>query len=375
MKDEIEKILQRDSWPSNPGLTIDKIRNKKLIIYGAGNGYITFSLFILKRFKLIPYAILDKKFTQAREHIKDILCCAPEHFHPSQEIKDEALVIVTIGNPSIRNEIFHMMHARGFSHVISAMDIYEYHLPNPNPNLSHGFSFFHEQKKSILAARDLFQDEKSLEIYQQFLLTHLCRQCLAMPQDKPEDQYFPKEIWDYSVYKRSIICGAYNGDTVLQILKRLKKIEAMACFEPDPVNFSELKHNVKPFENHFDELLMLPLGIYKNDVQLYFSSGCKFNSSISTDGDLMIQCVSLDSCLPKFRPTFISMDIEGSEKAAADGMKNIIKRYHPCMAICIYHSPDHLWEIPLLLHAIAPEYKFYLRNYTSFTSETVLYAK
>ena len=56
-------------------------------------------------------------------------------------------------------------------------------------------------------------------------------------------------------------------------------------------------------------------------------------------------------------------------------MKEIIKKHHPKLAVCVYHSPDHIWTIPQFLHELVPEYKFYLRNYTGFTSETVLYAK
>ena len=105
-----------------------------------------------------------------------------------------------------------------------------------------------------------------------------------------------------------------------------------------------------------------------------FAADNQSNSVISQDGNLLIQCIALDDCLSDIAPTFISMDIEGSEMFALKGMKEIIKNNHPKLAICVYHSPEHIWEIPLFLQSLVPEYKFYLRNYTSFSSETVLYA-
>ena len=122
-------------------------------------------------------------------------------------------------------------------------------------------------------------------------------------------------------------------------------------------------------------MLLLPLGVYKENIQLHFAANNKSNSAISHEGNLLIQCVALDLCLPDFEPSFISMDIEGAEFDALQGMKEIIKKHHPKLAVCVYHSPDHIWTIPQFLHELVPEYKFYLRNYTGFTSETVLYAK
>jgi len=67
------------------------------------------------------------------------------------------------------------------------------------------------------------------------------------------------------------------------------------------------------------------------------------------------------------------MDIEGAELDALKGAENTIRESLPDLAICLYHSPSHLWEIPLFISSLG-DYKFHLRNYTSFISETVLYA-
>ena len=149
----------------------------------------------------------------------------------------------------------------------------------------------------------------------------------------------------------------------------------MVCLEPDPENFENLTDNTKQLKSIIPELLLLPLGVYKKNAQLHFAANKKSNSAISSDGNLLVQCAALDVCLPDFEPSFISMDIEGAEFDALQGMKEIIKRHHPELAICVYHSPDHIWSIPQFLHSLVPDYKFYLRNYTGFTSETVLYAK
>jgi hypothetical protein len=44
------------------------------------------------------------------------------------------------------------------------------------------------------------------------------------------------------------------------------------------------------------------------------------------------------------------------------------------LAICAYHASDHLWQIPLLIHALNPSYKIFLRRYAEGAWELVYYA-
>jgi hypothetical protein len=98
------------------------------------------------------------------------------------------------------------------------------------------------------------------------------------------------------------------------------------------------------------------------------------NSMISEEGESFIQCVALDHVIPGFKPTFISMDVEGVELEALKGAEMLIKENKPDLGICVYHAPNHIWDIPLFIESLHLGYKFFLRNYTSFVSETVFYA-
>lgn len=68
------------------------------------------------------------------------------------------------------------------------------------------------------------------------------------------------------------------------------------------------------------------------------------------------------------------MDIEGSEMEALKGAENTIGKYKPRLAICVYHKPEDIIEIPLKILELNPEYKLYLRHYSYIHTETVLYA-
>jgi hypothetical protein len=77
--------------------------------------------------------------------------------------------------------------------------------------------------------------------------------------------------------------------------------------------------------------------------------------------------------MPNFGPTYMNMDVEGCELEAIHGASHTIKRYKPDLAICVYHKVDHLWRLPLLISSMSSDYRFYLRNYTGYPAETVLY--
>ena len=77
---------------------------------------------------------------------------------------------------------------------------------------------------------------------------------------------------------------------------------------------------------------------------------------------------------PNNRVTFIKMDIEGSELEALKGAQQTIQRDRPKLAICIYHKPEDMTDIPLYIKSLVPEYRLYVRHHSNRCSETVLYA-
>ena len=72
---------------------------------------------------------------------------------------------------------------------------------------------------------------------------------------------------------------------------------------------------------------------------------------------------------------FIKMDIEGAELTALRGAAETIRRFRPKLAICVYHKPEDLVEIPRFITSLNAGYAFYLKHHSPVLNETVLYAK
>jgi FkbM family methyltransferase len=206
------------------------------------------------------------------------------------------------------------------------------------------------------------------------------RQCLedaviAWSQWQPmryveSGQYRPCGLPDWPRPLRMIDCGAFIGDTLADFHQHGYAFEAIAAFEPYPDSFQKLVQNTQ----HLENIVRFPCAVGENTKSVHFDThGSPVSHHIGETGNISVQCVSLDDVLPDFAPNFIKMDIEGAEPEAILGARHIISKYHPCLAICLYHRPEHLWQIPFLLDEWKLGYRFYMRQHHSMF-EFVLYA-
>lgn len=351
------------------------MNNQPIILYGAGGGFITFSVFILKKYPLIISGIVDRQFEK------------PGVFHgiPSYGLKvfpDAAIdpttttVIITVGETAYHAEIRDYLTRLGYENIVLATEIFEYHTHyTPSDVLFQGIDYFERHRTKIEDSYASFADKMSRQVFLGCLRTYIDQYPHTIPSRPLNQQYFPKDVTLARGYSHTINCGAYKGDTVKELLKVEGKIKCLACFEPDLSNFEELSTYLKEnAESISDTIISFPCGVYNNETELFFASGNQFNSNLSEEGDVSVQCVSIDHALPRFQPTFISMDIEGAELEALRGAEKTILSSRPDLAICVYHSINHLWDILLFLKNLDLDYEFYLRNYSGFISETVLYA-
>jgi hypothetical protein len=83
---------------------------------------------------------------------------------------------------------------------------------------------------------------------------------------------------------------------------------------------------------------------------------------------------TLDQVLESERPTFLKMDIEGSEGEALEGGREVVRRHRPLLAIAAYHRPEDLWELPLRIARLDPGYRIHLRRHSDECWEEVCYA-
>ena len=94
----------------------------------------------------------------------------------------------------------------------------------------------------------------------------------------------------------------------------------------------------------------------------------------TTTGTVTIETAAIDEIVKDDKVTFLKLDVEGAEMKALQGAKNTILKNKPRLAVCIYHKPEDIIEIPAYLLSLNPDYHFYIRHYKLSYNETVLYA-
>ena len=73
--------------------------------------------------------------------------------------------------------------------------------------------------------------------------------------------------------------------------------------------------------------------------------------------------ITVDSMLDGKPATLIKYDVEGAEREALLGSEQTIRRYKPRLIVSVYHRVGDMIELPLLIHEMNPDYKFYLRHH------------
>lgn len=84
---------------------------------------------------------------------------------------------------------------------------------------------------------------------------------------------------------------------------------------------------------------------------------------------------ALDSVLSGRPCTYLKMDVEGAEREAIAGAEKTIRQYAPKLNVAAYHRSEDFFQLPLLIHALQPNYRLYLRHHPYVPAwDTNLYA-
>ena len=372
----LSQLFARDSFPEDAFYIHKAFRDRKILVYGAGESFHYFKEVVMRQYGYIPSVVLDRKFSHG-DTFEGIPAFSPFEYQPSADEKRNGLVVICLGKQRYFDEVVQTLRDMGFRNILSLMDIYEIHNPFhlPQELEERGFEYYLNQREQIESCFDILADDLSREVFIRCLQTHLQRKPIAIPMRAREEQYTPEDIRLSRGYSRFIYCGVSIGE-IARIFGRIGKVDELVCFEPDPNQFALTAGYVSANRERLAKrVTAIPCAVYSHEsIEPFTYSDTSFGSRILASGEARIQCVSIDHVLPGFCPTFINMDIEGAEPEALKGAEKTIRANRPDLAICVYHSPSHLWQLPLHLHGLGIGYKLYLRNYTSYTGETVLYA-
>jgi FkbM family methyltransferase len=350
------------------------LEKKPLVLFGAGQlGRIT--LAGLRRLGAEPIAFTDNNPLLWNTKVDGVLVLSPRE--AAQLHGDRAIFIVTIwrGKSADRMpEREATLRSIGCRHVITFQPLFWKHpeifLPHYAVDLPHRV---HERTDDVRRAGHLWEDDASRGEYLAQLRWRVLGDFNAMPDPVEHTIYFPKELCSLTDREVFVDCGAYDGDSIQSFLEEsTHSFTHIYGFEPDPANFAKLQERISQLPER-DSISVRRAAVGASAGVVTFSGEGSEASRVGS-GDMQVDCVVLDEILAGIQPTYIKMDIEGSELEALTGARGIIERDTPVLAICTYHVQDHLWKIPLLIRQFSGDYAFFLRPHLLEGWDLVTYA-
>lgn len=187
-----------------------------------------------------------------------------------------------------------------------------------------------------------------------------------------EEVYFGPDFIQPVANECYLDVGLCNIKTIKNFIRfcgdNYKKIIA---FEPDKDNFVDCVNQVN--QRGYKNVEIINKGAYSSRKTICFEAAGSGISKISETGNTIIEAITIDEIVGDDKVTFIKMDIEGAELEALRGSRETIRKHIPRLAISIYHKPEDIIDILSFIHELIPEYRFWIRQYSYFSGETVLY--
>lgn len=243
------------------------------------------------------------------------------------------------------------------------------------------------EENEISEAFSLLEDDRSKQIYKSLVNAKVTLDTKYVQEAycgyERYYQYFDEEVIQFTENEVFVDGGGLDGNTSLTFVAKTKnKFKKIYIFEPNKDSY-DVASQLPKFLND-DRIQVFEKGLLDSYETISFNvvseaGGCHID--FNGESTCTIETVPLDQFIDD-EVTFIKFDIEGSEERALFGAENIIKKYSPKLAICLYHKFDDLWKLPILIYKLNPNYKLYIRHYTNELNkwldtpllETVCYA-
>lgn len=233
-------------------------------------------------------------------------------------------------------------------------------------------AFLEAHRSELEQARALFSDGESKRIFDLVIEYKLSGDIRPLLQARNDSKEVMEALVRPQTLRTVADLGAYNGDTVRELLSYGAFPQTVYAVEPDARNFRKLTEYAAT-ETRTQVVAVRAAAWSSEETLLFDASGNRNasagqNRSAVLDGRPMkvteLPAMRLDAILNGASVDYIKYDVEGSEQQALIGSANAISASFPTLLISLYHRSEDLFSIPLYIQKTYPDYRgFYLRRF------------
>lgn len=227
-------------------------------------------------------------------------------------------------------------------------------------------AFYRQHYHEFLQAGEILADETSRALFSSVLQYKLTGELSPLTQNVTSEADICALLPTERI-RRAMDGGAYNGDTVRQMMAYFPALSEVLAVEPDEKTFRRLSAFASACP-----IRVIPvaaaLGAQPGRAVLH-ASGNR-NSALAgasyrhTDREVLV--CTVDELCQEFSPDYIKLDVEGAESETLIGAKETIRRDRPILRIAGYHRPEDMFRLPLFLRESYPFYRLYFRRTPCF---------
>jgi FkbM family methyltransferase len=348
--------------------------NRQCVIFGAGSmGQRALSA--LHSIGIHPLSFSDNNPSMWGKSVDGIPVLSPED--AAECFGEQALFFIAIRNENHwYRETFDQLLRLGCAHISSSEPI-AWRFPDKFPpfllyNLPHNL---YAHAEDVVHASRLWADEESIAEYVAQIQLRAFGDPSGLSQPAMDESYILPGVFQLGPGDVFLDCGAYDGDTIRNLIDKKIQFDRIEAVEADTRSFARLADFVSTLEPEVTNRIRLhqcAVGAHRGPARFDDTGGV--DSKVSDEGRILIDMVPIDVMFASKRVSMIKMDIEGGEYDALVGARHVIQRDRPILAICVYHSQEDIWRLPLLIRSLCPEHRMYLKAYRGDGIQTVVYA-
>lgn len=222
-------------------------------------------------------------------------------------------------------------------------------------------AYYKANEEKFNLSREMLSDDFSKKVFDNVIKYKLTGKILYLK----EIETTPDEAWENILspneYEICVDAGAYNGDTAKEMLERCKNIKTVHALEPDRRNFKKLS----AYSEENSKIIPQNVAAWDEDTTLIFDASGNRNAntfSAGTKKTVSVEAKRIDSVCNN-NAHYIKYDVEGAERMALLGSEQTIKNCSPDLLVSAYHRNEDLFDLPMLIKELNPDYKLTLRKF------------
>lgn len=232
----------------------------------------------------------------------------------------------------------------------------------------------------FLAVAERLVDPLSVETFYSVLLYHLelDREHLLAINRPGESAYFRSGLFSLREHEAYVDCGAFDGDSVQHFIRAAKgSFKSINAFEPDPQNFARLSGWLAGEQRYASRITLhqAAVGCTNGSIQLTSTgdAGACVPLLPGSQGNCTVPLVKIDTAVGD-PISLLKLDVEGHELEILRGARQHLVDDIPRLALCAYHLPGDLIDLPAFIQDLDAGYRIGIRHHSGTRYDTVLYA-